>query len=516
MTQGLPSYELGMNEAKAQLQFESLQKKLIPLWKTIDHISQDEQTIVIVPSISIDVPIPGPLLQAYEERFLFLLLLLRQPRAQIVYVTSQAIPWDIVDYYLHLLPGVISSHAKKRLFMLSPLDGSSRPLSLKILERPRFIRQIRSHIINPDRAHLVPFMTTKLERDLSLRLGIPMYGSDPKFFHLGTKSGCRKLFAEEGVEHPAGVEDVRTAQDIIDAIIFIRKQKPKVQKLIVKHDEGVGGMGNASIDLDGLPRAGSSEERRAIEGLLTNLKFEVPEITYDQYMEDLGIHGGVVEEWIQGEEYRSPSAQLRITPLGQVELLSTHDQVLGGPTGQIFIGARFPADKAYAVEIMQQAAKVGEYLAKEGVLGRFAIDFVSVKQSNGSWKSYAIELNLRKGGTTHPFLTLQFLTDGIYDAEAGVFRTAQGKEKCFLASDHIESPLYCAFTHENVFDIVAQEGLHFNQSQQTGVVLCMMTAIGEFGRLGLTAVGDSHEEAENLYQRTVSALDKAASRALNP
>jgi hypothetical protein len=199
MKQRLPSYELGMNEANAQLQFESLQKKLIPLWKTIDHISQDEQTIVIVPSISIDVHIPGPLLQAYEERFLFLLLLLRQPRAQIVYVTSQAISWDIVDYYLHLLPGVISSHAKKRLFMLSPLDGSSRPLSLKILERPRFIRQIRSHIINPDRAHLVPFMTTILERDLSLRLGIPMYGSDPKFFHLGTKSGCRKLFSKEGV-----------------------------------------------------------------------------------------------------------------------------------------------------------------------------------------------------------------------------------------------------------------------------------------------------------------------------
>ncbi len=516
MKQGLPAYELGMNEAKAQLQFESLQKKLIPLWKTIDHISQDEQTIVIVPSISIDVPIPGPLLQAYEERFLFLLLLLRQPRARIVYVTSQAIPTDIVDYYLHLLPGVIFSHAKKRLFMLSPLDGSSRPLSLKILERPRFIRQIRSQIISPDRAHLVPFMTTKLERDLSLMLEIPMYGSDPKFFHLGTKSGCRKLFAREGVEHPAGVEDVRTAQDIIEAIISIRQQKPEVQKLIIKHDEGVGGMGNASIDLGGLPEPGATEERRAIRGLLSNLKFEVPEIKYDQYMVDLGKHGGVVEEWIQGEEYRSPSAQLRITPLGQVELLSTHDQVLGGPTGQIFIGARFPADKAYAVEIMQQAAKVGEYLAKEGVIGRFAIDFVSVKQSDGRWKSYAIELNLRKGGTTHPFLTLQFLTDGIYDAKAGVFRTAQGEEKYFLASDHVESPFYCAFTHESVFDIVAQEGLHFNQSQQKGVVLCMMTAIGEYGRLGLTAVGDSHEEAEDLYKRTVAALDKAASRALNP
>ena len=49
------------------------------------------------------------------------------------------------------------------------------------------------------------------------------------------------------------------------------------------------------------------------------------------------------------------------------------------------------------------------------MIGRFAIDFVSVRDAAGSWSSYAIELNLRKGGTTHPFLTLQFLTDGRYD-----------------------------------------------------------------------------------------------------
>ena len=65
----------------------------------------------------------------YEERFLFLLLLLRQPRARLIYVTSQAIHAEIVDYYLDLLPGVLASHAKKRLFLVSPLDGSSRPLT---------------------------------------------------------------------------------------------------------------------------------------------------------------------------------------------------------------------------------------------------------------------------------------------------------------------------------------------------------------------------------------------------
>ena len=45
----------------------------------------------------------------------------------------------------------------------------------------------------------------------------------------------------------------------------------------------------------------------------------------------------------------------------------------------------------------------------------------TVREQN-EWKAYAIEINLRKGGTTHPFLTLQFLTDGAYDADKGSLR----------------------------------------------------------------------------------------------
>ena len=43
-------------------------------------------------------------------------------------------------------------------------------------------------------------------------------------------------------------------------------------------------------------------------------------------------------------------------------------------------------------------------LAEKGAMGRFAVDFISVQQPAGDWKHYAIEINLRRGGTTHPFL----------------------------------------------------------------------------------------------------------------
>src|SRR5918993_2730233 len=199
-------------------EFDQLQQKLVPLWKSIQSLNQDPQTIVVVPSITIDTAFTGAEVQAYEERFLFLLLLLRQPQARLVYVTSQTILPSIIDYYLDLLPGVIPSHARKQLWLVSPMNGSARPLTQKLLERPRLIERIRSLISDVNRAHLVPFNTTNLEKELTLRLGIPMYGADPKFLALGTKTGCRNVFAEEGVKHPLGYEGLANIDDATNAI----------------------------------------------------------------------------------------------------------------------------------------------------------------------------------------------------------------------------------------------------------------------------------------------------------
>jgi hypothetical protein len=407
------------------------------------------------------------------------------------------------------LPGVIPSHARQRLFLIAPLDGSVRPLSDKLLARPRLIERIRSLIMDPDRAHLVPFNTTNREKELALRLGIPMYGADPKFFPLGTKSGCRKIFIEENVPHPLGYENLATKEDLIDAMAQMRAKKPSIKQVLVKLNEGVSGEGNAVVDLKGLPAAA---ERALLEERLRGMQLESAEVTYDNYMEKLRERQAVVEERIMGEEFRSPSVQLRITPLGRVELLSTHDQLLGGPSGQSYLGCVFPADTGYAPLITREAAKVGSRLAKEGVIGRFALDFVVVR-SNGKWEPYAIEINLRKGGTTHPFLTLQFLTDGTYDADTAIFTAPNGQQKFFVASDHVESPQYRTLTPDDLFDVVVRHNLHFDQTRQTGVVFHMMSALGELGRMGLTAVGNSHEDAKAIYNRALTVLDEETRQA---
>lgn len=494
-------------------EFGALQRKLEPLWRSLQSFNAEEQTIVAVPSLTNDNERSGAVIQAYEERFLFLLLLLRQPGARLVYVTSQPIQQSIVDYYLGLLPGVIASHARPRLFLISPQDSSDQPLTRKLLDRPRLLEQIRRLIPDADRAHLIPYNTTEIERQLAVELGIPMFGADPRFFDFGTKTGCRRLFADEGVVHPLGYEDLSSPEEVVAAIVKMRSERPDIREVLVKLNEGVSGEANALVTLRDVPLPGDPGEQGAIEAAIRGMRFEVETLTLDRYFADLAAYHGVVEERISGEEFRSPSVQLRVTPLRDVELLSTHDQLLGGPSGQSYLGCRFPADPAYAALITREAAKIGGRLAREGVIGRFAIDFVAVRNVSGDWAAYAIELNLRKGGTTHPFLTLQFLTDGHYDPDGAIFRAPTGQPKHFVASDHVELPELRGLTADDLFDVIVRHGLHFDHGRQTGVVFHMMSAMSHCGRVGLTAVENSAEAAEALYQRAVAVLTEEARSA---
>jgi hypothetical protein len=504
-----------LSEAERSARFARLQERLVPLWGAL-RLNQPGESIVVVPSVSPDATHTGTVLQALEERMLFLLLLLRKPRMRVIYVTGRPVPESVVEYYLALLPGVIPRQARARLHMVATHDGRTRSLVEKLLERPRVLEQIRALIPDPTRSHLVPYTTSASERDLALSLGIPLYGADPAHLPFGTKTGCRRLFAEAGVQHPIGFEDLHSVDGVVDALAAMRATRPAVTTAIVKLNEGVAGRGNAVVELRDLPAPGAPGERAELVRRVEAMAFEHVDTALSWYLSQLAQDGGIVEERVSGVEVRSPSVQLRVTPLGEVELLSTHDQLLGGPSGQTFLGCRFPADFGYARAITQEAARIGERLAQAGVLGRFAIDFVVVRDGHGSWTPYAIELNLRKGGTTHPFLTLQFLTDGEYDPAAALFLAPSGREKHLVATDHLQDDQLRGLTIDDLFDVAVRHRLHFDQARQTGVVFHMMSGLAELGQLGFTAVGDSREQADATYRRAERVLREEAGPAPEP
>ena len=406
-----------------------------------------------------------------------------------------------------IIPGL---HARRRLTLVSCNDASPIALTRKILERPRLIERLRHAIPDPEAAHMTCFTVTELERKLSLALDLPIYGCDPSLQKWGSKSGSRKIFRDAQVDLPFGFEDLTHADDVAHALTELKGKMPRLRKAVVKLNEGFSGEGNALFDFRDAP-AGPTLFGW-IRDRLPSLSFEAHGMTWDLYQEKLCSMGGIVEEFIAGHIKQSPSAQFRINPVGAVDAISTHDQVLGGANGQIFLGCRFPADASYRLDIQARGAKVARTLAEKGVLGRFGVDFISVKHSGG-WRHLAIEVNLRKGGTTHPFLMLQFLTDGRYVSETGEFLTSAGHPRWYYASDNLESPRYRGLTPYDLIDIAVVNGLHFHAATGEGVAFHLIGALSEFGKLGVVCIGETEQRANHLYHRTMEVLDRECAPA---
>lgn len=232
-------------------QFAALKLRLPKIWAELQTDADYEHTSVIIPSLSVNQEELSKVLGSsfYEERLLFALIRLRNPNARVIYVTSTPVNPDIVDYYLQLLDGVTLSHARLRLQMISVFDSSSRPLTEKILERPRLLARLRSKLGDPTRAYLTCYNSTALERRLAVELGIPLNGVDPDLLHYGTKSGSREIFTEAGVQLPAGSENLHSEDDIVAALVLLAKQRPSAVRAVVKLDEGFAGEGNGVLPI---------------------------------------------------------------------------------------------------------------------------------------------------------------------------------------------------------------------------------------------------------------------------
>ena len=180
----------------------------------------------------------------------------------------------------------------------------------------------------------------------------------------------------------------------------IRARRPDALGVVVKHDDSGAGDGNVVVDLcDATGREFTDAEIRS-----------QLEATPAWYQADLA-HGAVVEELspARPRPVRVSSSTLAVRRRsGGVDT----EQVLGGATRQIYSGCRFPANPAYSPDLAAHGLAIGRSLADHGVVGRLGADFMAAADEAGRWSLYALEINLRKGGTTHPYSALRHLVPG--------------------------------------------------------------------------------------------------------
>lgn len=194
-----------------------------------------------------------------------------------------------------------------------------------------------------------------------------------------------------GVPVLPGHEDVHDERDLVAALVRLKSANPGLENAVVKRNDGFAGMGNAVFGYAGAP----------MDDLESWIGGELAADEWTGRRDRLRKVGGVVESYLRTPESSSPSAQLEIRPDGRVRVVSAHDQLVGGQFGQAFAGCRFPAADGRRARVRDLALRTGRVLAEQGVRGPCSVDFVATGD-----QVYALEINLRMGGTTAPFMFL--------------------------------------------------------------------------------------------------------------
>lgn len=477
--------------------YAELRRSLGPAWAANKPDSTVPHVLVVLPSFSVGESLLAhyaPRIPALEHRYLLSCLLLpRVPGCELVFLTCEHPGKAILDYYASLLPAAQRAEAMARFRIVEVPDHGPRPIAAKLLDRPDLLAELRSSFAG--RPVLIePWNVTAHEAAVAERLGAAINGTAPDLWPLGFKSAGRKLFAAAGVPTAFGFEDLHSVDEVIAAITEVRDSRPQATGAVIKHDDSGAGDGNAVIGLRG-PEGTATDNaiRQRVEAL--------PE----WYLQDIAL-GCVVEELVSGVAFASPSAQVDITPYGGVEVLSTHDQVLDQATGQVYTGCKFPAHSAYAGRIAHFAGAVGGVLARRGAVGRFSVDFAATSDARGRWQVFALENNLRKGGTTHPFCVLRTLVPGRYDQDSSRWISADGTSRTYYATDNLVDPAWLGVPPNSVISFIDDAGLRFDPATRTGVVLHMLSCLAIDGRFGLTAIGTTAEHAAALFTQAQAAV----------
>ncbi len=448
-----------------------------------------ERTIVVVPSLTFPEDEIRKIVgnQFYEERMLFILLSLADPGTRIVYVTSVRVEEPIVDYYLRFVPD--TRDAQERLYMISLWDARPKALTVKVVERDDVLERIRA--LAEGDPLLVTFTCTGLESWLAEATGLPLYGPHPRFRDEGSKSGARRIAAEAGVATPPGAGDLWSEEEVLEACRALRDGG--ADAAVIKLNYGFSGQGNAILDL-----------RELAETLeKTPTVFCASDESWESYGPKISRDGVVVEQLLREPGIVSPSVQMRISGEGWVEVLSTHDQILGGPDNQVYLGCRFPADATYRDAITAPALAIGGLMARRGVTGMFGLDLIV--RTGDEPEIFLSEINLRLGGTTHPFLMARAVTEGRYDEASGELLCPDGP-RCYVATDNFKWDELIGLEPQVLIRALDDEGLAFDKTSRTGVLLHLLGSLKKHGKVGATCVATSHIDAAEMYSMLESLL----------
>lgn len=473
-----------------------------------------KHTILVMPSLSLDSDLLKDIVGIlhYEIRALWHVLHASVPNSKIIFVSSEKVEEIYLKHLLSSFPN--PKEIRKRIELICLEDAREKIcLTDKVLCRNDIMFRLKE-LIGDEPKGLWSFLSTSKESELSKELGIPLFGPRPEHEYYLTKSGNRKLFTKAGVPFAKGINDLKTEEDVIEAVIKLWNDNPCSKRFMIKLDYGVSGKGNALLTLpksyDSFSRLNIIEQKTIILNCLENMKFPVEGSGWDDFHSQL-FQGAVVECFIEGKNKTSPSSQAMIYPDGKVEILSTHEQILD-ESGMVFLGAKFPANRFHRSRLQEWTTKIGNNLASKGVFGYFSVDFLVCKSEQGS-VPWVIEINLRQGGTTHPLQTAKWVTGSTYNYKKGILVNPKGQDVYYQSNDNFVLKSLKGKNVEDLINHLESLNLVFKNNSNNGAVLHLMSSMKDLGKIGFTAIANSRKDSIQLAQKVEREIKNWAESA---
>lgn len=230
------------------------------------------------------------------------------------------------------------------------------------------------------------------------------------------------------------------------------------------------------------------------------------------YLDDFLRYGGVVEgcpSRISG----SPSVNLCIEPNGDVNILSTHDQIFSPP--YCFVGASFPQSSVPHAALSDAAQAIGQAAYEEGIFGYVGVDFVAFQSEQKSLRIWAVDMNIRYTPTMASFSLFHFLAGGRFnghlgcyevDPRAGVvlpsvqYSSAQPDEdehsktklirRCYVMNDYVHHANLSSIRYSHFFNLCRQKSISFDLHERTGIAFNLLDEFSA-GAIGILGVGQT-------------------------
>ncbi|KVF36238.1 hypothetical protein WJ21_16615 [Burkholderia vietnamiensis] len=463
-----------------------------------------DRTIVFIPSISFDGLTDKYLigLNCFEERNLYYLACLSNPKTRFIAVLSSTVEDSFIDYCVdHVARArlIDSASLRERFEIVRIPTVSDENLSHALFRQPVVLESLQQRIRRTANPIIDFWLVSPEEIRLATALNCPYYGLPESALQFDNKSNARGLFKEIGLRIPEGEEHIDSP---IEAWLALKRlvERTSASEYLIKLNCEEAGKGIAIVDRESI-----LQPFEKFAGLI-----KAPTgIPVDEFVEALCRQGATVEAFIAASIKACPSVKMEVLADGSVRNLATHDQVLNGLA---YSGARFPAAESYRSELIRIGYQVAEAAGQRGARGIVSVDFLATKNSPSEpWTLWGMEINARKGATTHPYYWTRWLTGSDYSVDTGTL-TCDAGETVYCASEFFSDPHLHLVPPSLLLSDLRESGLDYNHQERSGVFVHMLSSVRRFSKVGATVIARNSYEVDVLSAAFSARVKRLAER----